>query len=202
MADSRIEVQKLYVSYFSRPADTGGMDYWTDVLDANPDALAEVSRSFAASTEYNDSFAGMDNRAIVNEVYQNLFGRDAEEGGLNYWSDLLDRKLVTIDNVVVDIAEGAKGNDNVAFNGKVAAALLFTNRLDEPHEVAAYAGVEAKEIAIEYLATITDAASALEALDTDVVDGWIERIAPPHQTGVAEVGLVGVQIEAEPLPAF
>lgn len=200
MADSRIEVQKLYVAYFNRPADTGGMDYWTDLLDTNPDALADVSRSFAASAEYRDVFAGMDNRAIVNEVYQNLFGRTAEDSGLNYWADLLDRKVITIDDVVLDIAEGAKGSDNIAFNGKIAGALLFTDRLDEPHEVTAYAGDEAIEIASQYLATIKDASSALEALDTDVVDAWIERIAPPHQTGVAEVALVGVQTEADPLP--
>lgn len=200
MAVNPIEVQKLYVAYFSRPADTGGLDYWTDLLDARPEALQDVSRSFAASTEYNAMFAGMDNRAIVNTVYQNLFGRDAEDGGLNYWSDLLERKVVTIDNVVLDIAAGAKGNDSVAFNGKVAAALLFTDRLDEPHEVAAYAGNDANEIASQYLATIKDPASALDALDTQVVDAWIERIELAHPANVAEVTVVGVQTEAATLP--
>jgi hypothetical protein len=201
MAIAEIEVQEMYVAYFSRPADVAGLDYWTDALDANPDALQELSRSFAASQEYRDTYAGMDNRAVVGEVYQNLFGRTAEAAGVDYWAGLLDSKAITIDNVVTQIADGAAGSDNVAFKGKVAAAALFTTRLDEPNEETAYArGGAANDLAAEYLATIKDLSSAADAIDTDVVDAWIDRIVAEH--GAGNAALVGVQTGAEPLPVF
>ncbi|WP_313169307.1 DUF4214 domain-containing protein [Massilia oculi] len=197
MAIAELDIQELYVAYFNRPADVAGMEYWKDALDANPDALNELSRSFSMSDEYRDTYAGMDNRAVVSEVYMNLFGREAESAGVDYWANLLDNKMITIDNVVTQIADGAEGQDEVAFMGKIAAATLFTERLDEPHEQAAYAG-EGNDIAAEFLATIKDLSSAADALDTDVVDAWIDRIVDAHTAG--ETALVGVQTGADALP--
>lgn len=200
MAVDAIEVQKLYVAYFGRPADPNGMDYWTDALDANSIGMADVSASFAASQEYRDTYAGLDNRAIVAEVYQNLFGRAGEEAGVNYWTDLMDRGVISIDDVVKDISEAANGSDSVAFNGKVAAASLFTARVDEPDEIAAYTGDAANDISMEFLATITDLGSAADALKPDVVDAWIERIVDAHGASAEGIALVGVASAAEPLP--
>lgn len=200
MAVDAIEVQKLYVAYFGRPADPNGMDYWTDALDANSIGMADVSASFAASQEYRDTYAGLDNRAIVAKVYQNLFGRAGEEAGVNYWTDLMDRGVISIDDVVKDISEAANGSDSVAFNGKVAAASLFTARVDEPDEIAAYTGDAANDISMEFLATITDLGSAADALKPDVVDAWIERIVDAHGASAEGIALVGVAPAAEPLP--
>lgn len=194
MAIAELDIQELYVAYFNRPADVAGLDYWKDALDANPDALNELSRSFSTSDEYRDTFAGMDNRAVVSEVYMNLFGREAESTGVDYWANLLDNKMITIDNVVTQIADGAEGQDEIAFKGKIAAATLFTDRLDEPHEQAAYAGANI-DIAAEFLATIKDLSSAADALDTEVVDAWIDRIVDAHTAG--ETALVGVQTGVE-----
>lgn len=195
MAIAELDIQELYVAYFNRPADVAGLDYWKDALDANPDALQELSHNFSTSQEYRDTFAGMDNRAVVNEVYMNLFGRAAETAGVDYWANLLDNRMVTIDNVVTQIADGAEGQDEVAFMGKIAAAALFTDRLDEPNEMAAYKGDAANDIATEFLATIKDLSSAADALDTDVVDAWIDRIVDAHTAG--ETALVGVQTGVE-----
>lgn len=200
MAVDVIEVQKLYVAYFGRPADPDGMEYWTDALDASAITLEDVSDSFAASQEYRDTYAGLDNRAIVSEVYENLFGRAADQAGLNYWTDLMDRGIVSIDDVVRDVSEAAVGADSTAFNGKVAAASMFTVRLDEPNEVAAYRGETAKEISMEFLATVKDLESAADALDPDVVDAWIGRIVEAHAAEAQAIQLVGQAPAAEALP--
>ena len=200
MAIDVIEVQKLYVAYFGRPADPDGIEHWTDALDASAITLADVSDSFAASQEYRDTYAGLDNRAIVNEVYENLFGRAADQTGLNYWADLMDRGIISIDDVVRDVSEAAVGTDSTAFNGKVAAASMFTLRLDEPEEVAAYRGETAKEISMQFLAAVKDLESAADALKPDVVDAWIERIVDAHGASAEGIALVGVAPAAEPLP--
>ncbi|WP_183407354.1 hypothetical protein [Massilia aurea] len=89
---------------------------------------------------------------------------------------------------------------STAFNGKVAAASMFTLRLDEPSEVAAYNGDAAKEISMDFLATVKDLASAADALKPDVVDAWLGRIVDAHGASAEGVALVGVAPAAEPLP--
>ena len=200
MAVDVIEVQKLYVAYFGRPADRDGIEYWTDALDMRAITLADVSDSFAASQEYHDTYAGLDNRTIVSDVYENLFGRAADETGLNYWAGLMDRGIISIDDVVRDVSEAAVGADSTAFNGKVAAASMFTLRLDEPDEVAAYKGDAAKQISMDFLATVKDLASAADALKPDVVDAWIDRIVDAHTAEAQAVQLVGQAPAAEALP--
>lgn len=200
MAIDVIEVQKLYVAYFGRPGDPDGIEHWTDALDANAITLADVSDSFAASQEYRDTYAGLDNRTIVNDVYENLFGRAADEAGLNYWTNLMDRGVISIDDVVRDVSEAAVGIDSTAFNGKVAAASMFTLRLDEPSEVAAYQGDAAKQISMDFLATVKDLGSAADALKPDVVDAWIDRIVDAHTAAAQAVQLVGQAPVAEALP--
>lgn len=198
MAVDVIEVQKLYVAYFGRPADPLGEDFWTDALGGGAVAQTDLAAVFAASQEYRDMYAGMDNRAIVDEVYQNLFGRAAETGGLEHWAGLMDNGTISIDDVVMTISSAARGSDSVAFNGKVAAATLFTDRVDTPIEMQAYSGDAANDIAMEFLATITDLSSAADALDPAKVDAYIERIVNAHGVTPDPVGLVGVA--PEPLP--
>lgn len=202
MADSTLDVQKLYVSYFSRPADVAGLDYWTSILDTNPNGYQVLSSQFATSQEYRDTYAGMDNRAVVSEVYLNLFGRVAETAGVDYWASLLDTNQITIDNVVTSVSDGAQGSDRLAFNGKIAVATQFTSRLDMPNEVAAYSGNAANAIAVEFLANVRDLSSAATAMDPGVVDTWIARIVDAHGSGFDGAALVGVQTDMQPLPVF
>lgn len=192
MAVNAIQIQKLYVAYFGRPADPGGLDYWIDTLGGDVVTLNEVSHAFAAAQEYRDSYSLLNSRAIVAKVYDNLFGREAEADGVAYWAGLMDRGVISIDDVVKAIADGAAGTDQIAFEGKAAAAAIFTLRLDTPGEVAAYAGGAALDIAMEFLATVTDVETAVDAVNPVVVDAWIARIVAADGTGIDDVSLVGV----------
>lgn len=189
MADANTTaIQKLYISYFSRPADFAGLDYWKGQLAANPNALQEMSRHFSVSKEYLDTYAGMDNRAKVAEVYDNLFGRQAEAAGVDYWANLLNNNQITIDNMVTQIAAGAQGTDQFAYNAKVAAASSFTERLDLPNERTAYSGTAANKIAVDWITGIKDLQSAATAMDPGVIDTVIARIVGSGSTGIEDGG--------------
>lgn len=189
MADANTTaVQKLYVSYFSRPADAAGLKYWVGQLASNPNALQELSRQFSVSKEYLDTYAGMDNRAKVAEVYDNLFGRQAEAAGVDYWANLLNNNQITIDNMVTQIAAGAQGTDQFAYNAKVSAAAEFTTRLDLPNEQTAYSGAAANKIAVEWIAGIKDLQTAAMAMDPGVIDGVIARIVGGGSSGFEDTG--------------
>jgi hypothetical protein len=194
---TQTEVQKLYVAYFSRPADVAGLAYWTNVLSSNPSAYQLISASFAASAEYKATYSGMDSRATVNAVYQHLFSRPAETAGIDYWAKLLDSKAITIDNVVTQVAGGAQGNDKVAYNGKVSVASSFTDHLDLAVEQQAYSTSAGLKIASDYLATIHDLASGAAAIDPGNIDITIDNMVKAANGLDHPIGLVGV---AEPPP--
>ncbi|MGO4475576.1 DUF4214 domain-containing protein [Massilia sp. 2TAF26] len=174
------DLQKLYVAYFNRPADTAGLAYYEGVLEnAKGDAkavaatMASISASFAASAEYKAAYANMSNADVVNAVYQNLFGRPAEDAGKAYWAGLLDAKKITIDAVVTQVAGGAQGSDLTAYNNKVAASLAFTNALGTTN---AYSGDKANAAAKAFLSGITDNASFAAATDTYALGATIAKV--------------------------
>jgi hypothetical protein len=190
--DYKTEVQKLYVAYFSRPADTGGLNYWSNLLATNPNAYQLISASFASSQEYRDAYAGMDNSATVNAVYQHLFNRTADATGLSYWTNLLNNKQITIDNVVTQIAAGAQGSDKFAYDAKVAVAGAFTTRMDLPSEQNAYIGNNALKVAVDYISSVKDLMTAANGMDPGNIDAAIAKFAGTSgMDGFA--GLVGVQ---------
>ncbi|MFC5551299.1 DUF4214 domain-containing protein [Massilia aerilata] len=192
------EVQKLYVAYFSRPADVAGLAYWTNVLATYPDGYQKASSDFAASAEYKAIYAGMNNSEVVSAVYQHLFGRPAEAAGVDYWAKLLDQKAITIDNVVTQIAGGALGNDKVAYNGKVAVASAFTTHMDLTSEQQAYSTQAGLKTGFDYLASVHDLASGAMAIDGGYIDITIENMVKAAGTGMdGHAGLVGV---ADPVP--
>ena len=77
------EIQKLYIAYFNRPADPGGLTYWTAQL-AGGATMTQIANSFSASAEYQAIYAGKSNLVLIDQLYQNLFGRTSDAGGLLY----------------------------------------------------------------------------------------------------------------------
>lgn len=157
-------VQKLYVAYFNRAADPGGLNYWTDAVARLGGDTSAVSAAFAASAEYKAAYAGMSNAEIVNKVYMNLFGRMAEADGLLFWARHLDAHDISISNVVTAVAAGARGSDLSAYEAKVTAAAKFSGALDTWSAKQAYEGAAALQLARDYLSVVVDAASLSQAV--------------------------------------
>ncbi len=158
-------LQKLYVAYFSRPADVAGLSYWERAVAAAQGDTAAVSAAFAQSAEYKAAYAGMNAFQVVDAVYMNLFGRHAETKGVQFWAPLLADGSLTVDAIVTAVAAGAQSSDLVAYNSKVAAALAFTAALDTTDEILGYAGPLAMSKAIAFIAGITDAGKLAAATD-------------------------------------
>ena len=194
------QVQQLYVAYFSRPADVAGLAYWTNILATNPSGYQMISENFAVSAEYKAMFAGQDSRAVVSTVYEHLFGRPAETAGVDYWAKMLDNKVITIDNVVTQIAAGAQSTDKIAYDGKVAVAAVFTEHLDLTSEQQAYAKPAGMKVASDYIAGIKDLLTAATARDPGNIDITIDKMVAAATTGVdGHAQVVGVSDAALPL---
>jgi hypothetical protein len=175
-------VQKLYVAYFNRPADVGGLAYWEGVATANGNTDA-ISAAFAGSAEYKAAYAGMDAYHVVAQVYQNLFGHAPDLPGLNFWGQALLNGQMTVDNVVTQIAAGAQGSDMTAYNNKVAAATAFTAALDTPNEVLSYSGDAANAAAKAFISSVTDDASLATAIAPAALNNSVQIVVDAGNPG-------------------
>lgn len=191
-------IQQLYVSYFSRPADAAGLQYWEDFAAQHKGDLNLISNAFAHSAENLARLADKGSLQIVDELYVSLFGRHAEAGGLKYWADLLDQKAISQEHIVEALGAGARGSDAVALNNKVMAAIAFTSALDTPAEILSYTGAQAIANAQLFLSSIVDTGTFLNALSASgTMNKVIDHLLDP-QMGTS-IGIKGIAV-GEPMP--
>ncbi|WP_313169300.1 hypothetical protein [Massilia oculi] len=158
-------VQELYVAYFGRPADPAGLDYWTNVVEAQGGSTTAVSASFSAQPEYIVAFYQKTPAQIVDQIYSNMFARGTSTtDGRSYWVDLLSKGTVSVSTIVAEVAKGAQGTDAEAVENKVAAATAFTAALDTAAEQAGYAGADSLNLAKAFIAGITTDATLESAI--------------------------------------
>ena len=188
MAVYTAEIQKLYVAYFNRPADYEGLIHWEKVLVANNGNVQAVSRFFAESAEYRDQNVGKTNLQIVNQIYNNLFNRDADTTGLLFWAARLSEGTFTVDQIVKVIADNASdtdAKDKTTYANKVAAATAFTAEVNTASEIIGYSGPAANAAAKIWLSTIGTAESLAAATQPAALQATVTSVA---QTGTQAGG--------------
>jgi len=99
----------IFMAYYGRPADVGGLAYWLDELHAAGGDIHAIMERFAISDEYQRRFGHMTGSELVDNLYRQLFGRGAEPEGLRiYTQELLSGResLVDISLLILDNTSG------------------------------------------------------------------------------------------------
>ena len=109
--DSIEAVQQAYVSYYGRPGDYAGVQWWADQLDANGGQLGAIINDFGTSSEYQARFGNLTTEQLVSNLYQQMFGRSAEQAGLDYWVGEINSGARTLGAVALEIGYGAQNDD-------------------------------------------------------------------------------------------
>jgi Ca2+-binding RTX toxin-like protein len=163
------QVQQLYLTYFGRPADPEGLRFWT--ADTTT-PLTTIANGFASTPEFTASITGKTLAQVVNQFYVSLFNRNAETAGLNYWVDLLQRGLITLQQVGLNISSTALAQpstsiDFIAVSSKITAATNFTTEvgLTTPG-ILAYSGPAGVTAGVQFLAPVFTAATIPDAAAT------------------------------------
>ena len=78
-------VSRLYLAYFLRLPDTGGLTYWID-KKLNGMTINEISDAFAGVPEFSDRYGSLDDSGFVNLVYNNVLSRTPDSEGVSYWN--------------------------------------------------------------------------------------------------------------------
>ncbi|OHZ01526.1 DUF4214 domain-containing protein [Salinicola sp. MIT1003] len=118
-------VQQLYVAYYGRPAESEGLQYWADRADE--EGQGSIVNAFGESQEFQDSYGDLSNEELVNNLYQQLFSRDADDAGLEYYTGVLTSGEKTLSEIALTISNAAQGSDRVVLNTKVQAADYYTD---------------------------------------------------------------------------
>ncbi len=174
-------VQELYIAFFGRPADSGGLVNFeaqlrafgapTDIqkLDAAYNTNATIRSlidSFGSSAESNALYNG-GTAAFVTAIYQNVLNRAPDAGGLAYWSSAIDSGVLSRPHASLSIMAGASANtstqgliDGVLVTNKIMLGSDFTFAIDTPSEINAYSGNAAAASARAMLAALTGTSSS------------------------------------------
>lgn len=169
-ADYAQSVQRIYVAYFGRPADTSGLAFFqqqflnagapttirgiNDAYLTNPSVKALID-FFGTSAESNALYNG-GTEAFITAIYRNLFNRDPDAGGLAFWSAKVNSGDLTRANAAVSIMAGAQFSDVDIIDKKNQVASNFTAAIDTANEAAGYDGLAANAIVRSMLGTVTN----------------------------------------------
>ena len=163
-------VQRLYVAYFNRPADPASLTAYeamlpTDTAATQAELQAIADKYFSPSAEYSSRYDGKSNADIINTLYNNLFGRDAEPAGLLSWTAKLNSGEETFASIALQLSYSAQGTDADAIAAKISAANAFTTEVSaDIASIIGFSGNEAAADSRTWLASVTDSASATSAI--------------------------------------
>tara|TARA_B100000579_G_scaffold318257_1_gene267788 strand:- start:14067 stop:17270 length:3204 start_codon:yes stop_codon:yes gene_type:complete len=121
------QLQELYVAYFGRAADPTGLDYWTEKGITS----AKFASDMYAQAEFKDAYGSLSTESQVNQIYKNLFDREADVTGLTYWTQQINLGNLQLAEIATHLIWAAKNNDGsaddkTALTNRTNAAVAYT----------------------------------------------------------------------------
>ena len=144
-------VQKVYVAYFGRPADSAGLNYWVDQAIANQGNWNAIAEQFASSPESQKLYGNSSNAELVKAIYLNVLGRAPDATGNQYWLDQLGSGKVTPAAMALTISSSTLGKDTTTLNQRIDGAKAFTQGLETAGRNGDFTGPSVTAVAREWL---------------------------------------------------
>jgi hypothetical protein len=201
-----ITMQEAYIAYYGRPADPAGLTYWGVRLHDTNGNLDALIAAYGTSPEYTSRYSGLSDAELINTLYQNMFGRDAEAGGLQWYIDerlnpyredwinshggsSIGATEYALSRIALDILNGALGDDSLIIENKREVAQHFTEQVVR-YEVAYEEGDIPGAIAILFLVTADQNRVTVANAEIDrMIVLWKEQdVIPPQPTGIVVSG--------------
>lgn len=133
LTDTQINsVYELYIGYFNRAPEAGGLNYWSNYYLAQVNAgktdaaiQKEIANKFYdAAVQYNIYTAGTPVADFIKASYLNALGRTSvDDAGMTYWTAKLTSSEVTRGEFVQKLISDAKGFASDATYGWVSKYL-------------------------------------------------------------------------------
>lgn len=128
---SEERVMSMYLAYYGRPADPGGLEFWTGELEAAGGNLTAILDAFGTSEEYTRRFGGLSNGQLIDNLYDQLFGREPDAGGRDFWLGELSSGRRSLQEIALSILEGAQNEDVAIIENRLALGKLYVSNLEQ-----------------------------------------------------------------------
>ena len=119
-------VTGLYSATFNRAPDEKGLKYWVDTKKPLEDIATSFFDQKEAKALYPDG--GADSSNFVNSTYQNLFNREPDNEGMDYWKAKLEDGEISKSEFILAVVNGAKGDDAEIMANKKQVGLDFVKK--------------------------------------------------------------------------
>ncbi|MFA8387619.1 MAG: fasciclin domain-containing protein [Pelagibaca sp.] len=171
---------ELYVAYFDRAPDAGGLLFWGTSL-ANGVSLPEIAALFFEQPETQEKMPdGLSSEAFVTRAYNNFLERDPDAAGLEFWVGTLEAGTVSRSEFMLALIEGARADTGspedvrtIEDKGDIGVSFALINGLNNVDDaeavMAAYTLTDRAESLAEAQRLTTDAAA-----DANGADGTTE----------------------------
>ena len=178
-ADSE-SVARLYIASFGRAPDSAGLDYWVDKSGLSLEGIAE---SFFEQPEMKETYPdSSDTEGFITSVYRNLFLRDPDSAGLDYWKRELENRNISRDNFILAVINGALADtgdagDRDILNDRTEVGLYFAD-----------AGLDDKTLAQRVISYIKRGGEGTEEAKSEI-QSYISLPGyplPVHKEGISD----------------
>jgi len=205
-------VQRMYIAYFGRPADPGGLTNFQAELSriGAPTGIADIANTYAhnptirtlvdafgTSEESNALYTG-GTVPFVTAIYRNVFNREPDAEGLAFWAGAIDHAGLTRGNAALAIMAGALTNQSdqgkidarIVIN-KTQVAARFTSTLVTNGQTGVYVGNAAAATARAMLSAVNE--NTDPAASQPTVDATIAALAASAVPSFASVQQIVLQ---------
>ena len=138
------QLEAIYIGYFGRAADGGGLNYWEQYYSqliasghTVDQTLTIIANDFAPQAETVGLYPFLAGsitllstanlQILVTQIFQNLFGVNPDSGGEAYWVNQLQTGAVALGSAILAIANGAQGVDATVLADRIAVANTFSS---------------------------------------------------------------------------
>jgi hypothetical protein len=99
---------RLYAATYLRIPDFGGLAFWTGEFRSGRRTLLNIATEFATAPEFVQRYGTLNNRDYVNRLYMNILGRQADQGGSDFWTGRIDRNEESRGSMLMQFSESAE----------------------------------------------------------------------------------------------
>ncbi len=176
------QVTELYIATLGYAPDNEGLQHWINNLRTVGWSITQVAQSFFDQPLVQSLYpADNGNDALIDALYQNLFGRAADAVGKTYWLDELNSGRLTRNQVVIALINGGWANADAAidmqrFGNRIQVGLAFAN--------------EQAQRGLFYTALSTNEQAALRRIGAEILTGVTDDVTTRDAAIAALPGLL------------
>lgn len=163
----RSQVGMLYAAVLERCADKSGLLWWANVMQQGV-TQKQIIQFMYDGAEGQAKYGSLTNTQFVEEVYDNVLGRDVDSAGLAWYVSLLDNNTITRVDMLADIINNVDtGRDTQSTNDRLENLETFSTNYAVTYQI------DNNPVnGYNYIQTITDNAntvqSALVGIHTEI----------------------------------